>query len=98
MNTNIRFISLKLFLMFVSLYLLITSPINIFDTDASQARYLVTESLVQKFDLSIPSGLGVKGVDGRDYSWYGLGQSVLAIPFYIFGKAIGDPANGVSIM
>jgi len=98
MNAVTRAISFNLFIFFVSVYLLSTSPINISDTDVSQARYLVTRSIVEEFDLSIPSGLGVKGVDGRDYSWHGLGQSILAIPFYIIGKYISAPENAVSIM
>jgi hypothetical protein len=70
----------------------------LYDTDASTARYEVTKSLVERFDLSIPDGLGFKGVDGREYSWYGLGQSLLAVPFYIFGKTISTPESAVSMM
>src|SRR4030042_3137685 len=98
MNKELRVIIIRLFIFFVSIYLLSTSPTNIVDTDASQARFLVTRSIVEEFDLSIPSGLGVRGADGRDYSWYGLGQSVLGIPFYIFGQYIGNTENAVSIM
>ncbi|OGH05897.1 MAG: hypothetical protein A2W22_02540 [Candidatus Levybacteria bacterium RBG_16_35_11] len=98
MGASVRFITLKLFIFFVCVYLLSTSPINIFDTDASMARYYLTRSIVERFDLSIPADFGIKGIDGRDYSWYGLGQSVLAIPFYLLGKYLSDPANAVSIM
>src|SRR4030067_1154348 len=98
MNVKVGFISFNFFMFFVAIYLLSTSPNNAIDTDASQARFLVTKSIVERFDLSIPDGLGIKGVDGRDYSWYGLGQSVLAIPFYIAGKYIGTPENAFSIM
>jgi hypothetical protein len=98
MNTKIRFLSLNLFICFVCIYLLSSSHSNAVDTDASKARYLVTESIVERSDLAIPDSLGIKGVDGRDYSWYGLGQSILAIPFYIIGKYVGTPENAVSIM
>jgi hypothetical protein len=96
MDAGVRFITFKLFIFFVCVYLLSTSPLNIFDTDASQARYFLTSSIVERFDLSIPADFGIKGIDGRDYSWYGLGQSVLAIPFFI-SKYLSDPANAVSI-
>jgi hypothetical protein len=98
MNVKVGFISFNFFMFLVAVYLLSTSPNNAIDTDASQARYLVTKSIVERLDPSIPDGLGIKGVDRRDYSWYGLGQSVLAIPFYIVGKYIGTPENAFSIM
>jgi len=66
----------------------------VYDSDVSSARYQVTKSLVENFDLSIYSG--VKGHDGRDYSWFGLGHSLLAVPFYIIGKYTGTPENTVS--
>jgi uncharacterized membrane protein len=50
----------------------------------------VTQTIVERFDLSIPDGQGIKGADGRDYSWFGIGLSVLAIPFYIIGKYISS--------
>jgi hypothetical protein len=92
------FISLNLFLFFISIYWLTSSDIMLYDTDASIARYEVTKSIVERFDLSIPEGIGFKGNDGREYSWYGLGQSLLAVPFYIIGKTIGTPESAVSMM
>ncbi len=97
-NIKVGFISFNCFMFFVAVYLLSASPNNAIDTDASRARYEVTRSIVEEFDLSIPSGLGIRGIDGRDYSWYGLGQSVLAIPFYILGKYINTPENAVSLI
>lgn len=98
-NKMLRFIAFNLFAFFVSVYLFSAFGNNICETDASQARYLVTRSIVEKFDLSIPDGLGVRGADGRDYSWFGIGYSALAIPFYFAGKlASVNPENVVSIM
>lgn len=99
MNAVVKYIAFNLFAFFVSVYLFSASGNNICETDASQARYLVTRSIVEKFDLSIPDGLGVRGADGRDYSWFGIGYSALAIPFYFAGKlASVNPENVVSIM
>jgi len=95
---TVWFISLNLFLFFTAIYLLTSSYTSVYDTDASNARYQVTKSIVERFDLSMPTGMGVKGIDGRDYSWFGLGNSLLAVPFYIIGKYLGTPENAVSIM
>ena len=97
-NRKVRYLAFNLFVFFISVYLFTASGFNFFQTDASRARYEVTKSIVERGDLSIPEGLGFKGVDGRDYSWYGLGQSLLMVPFYIIGKAIGTPENTVSMM
>jgi 4-amino-4-deoxy-L-arabinose transferase-like glycosyltransferase len=91
----VRFIALNLLLFFVLTYWLSSSDTIIYDTDA---RYEVTKSIVERADLSIPDDFGIRGADGRVYSWFGLGGSVLAIPFYIMGKYIGTPAIAVSLM
>ena len=95
---TVWFISLNLFLFFTAIYLLTSSYTSVYDTDASQARYEVTRSIVENFELSIPKGMGVKGIDGRDYSWFGVGSSAIAVPFYIFGSFAGSPDYAVSIM
>jgi hypothetical protein len=77
---------------------LTSSYSTVYETDASNARYQVTKSIVERYDLSIPPENGVKGVDGRDYSWFGLGSSLLAVPFYVIGKYFNTPENTVSIM
>ena len=59
--------------------------------DQGALRYEVTAGIVEKHDLAISNGHGVQGKDGRYYSYYGLGWSVLAVPFYMVGKFIGDP-------
>jgi 4-amino-4-deoxy-L-arabinose transferase-like glycosyltransferase len=92
------FIALYLFVLFFSIYVLTCSDMMLYDTDASAARYEVTKSLVERFDFSVPDGLGFKGTDGSEYSWYGLGQSLVAVPFYILGKAIGTPEDAVTLM
>jgi 4-amino-4-deoxy-L-arabinose transferase-like glycosyltransferase len=94
-----RLIAYYLFGLFVSLYLLTSAGDIVLDSDSSRARYEVTKSIVERFDLSIPHGLGIKGHDGRDYSWYGLGYSVLSVPFYGIGKSAGiNPEKTVSIL
>jgi hypothetical protein len=56
-------------------------------------RLEVLESVFDRLDLNIRAGLGVVGVDGRDYSWFGLGSVLLSLPFYALARAIGMPPN-----
>lgn len=62
--------------------------------------YLVAESIVTRGELSIDPSLvqnGAYGPDGKFYSGAGIGQPLLAIPFYLAGHAaaslfsIGEP-------
>jgi len=77
-------------IIFVFSVYMITASIPQFRlTDQSVVRYEVTAGIVEKHDLAISSGHGVQGKDGRYYSYYGLGWSVLAVPFYMVGKFIG---------
>jgi 4-amino-4-deoxy-L-arabinose transferase-like glycosyltransferase len=92
-----RALLLYLFLFFVSLYLLTSSGGAVYDSDQSMVRYETTRAIVERFDLSVP-GQGIRGIDGRDYSWYGIGQPLMAIPFYAAGKFTGFPQAAVSIM
>ena len=78
-------IALNLFIFVFSVYMLTGSP-QIHLIDQGALRYEVTAGIVEKHDLSVSNGFGVKGKDGRYYSYYGLGWSVLAVPFYILGK------------
>jgi 4-amino-4-deoxy-L-arabinose transferase-like glycosyltransferase len=94
---TVRFIAFKLFGFFVAVYIL-TSGFNFYGTDAGQLRIEVARSIIERFDLSIPDGIGIKGTDGREYSWVGIGSALLAVPFFIAGKLIGSPENAVSIM
>jgi len=91
-------IVLCLFLFYFSIYFLTASGKNFYNTDASNLRLQVVKSIVERSDITVPQGTGVKGADGRDYSWVGIGSALLAIPFYMLGEAIGDPKNAVAIM
>lgn len=55
--------------------------------------FRVTQSLWEEGDLSIRQlgGTGfatMRGTDGQEYAQYGVGQAILALPFYGFGKMI----------
>ena len=58
--------------------------IDFYDGDA---RFFVTERLVYP---STPEehGYTVQGANGHWYTWYGYGQPVLAIPFYLIGRTL----------
>lgn len=79
----------SIFILFTTVYFLTSSEGYFFHADASYLRFEVAESIVNRLDLSIPEGLGVKGIDGRDYSWIGLGSALLAVPLLITGKFLG---------
>jgi hypothetical protein len=97
---KIRQIAIYLFSFVTIIYLLSLSLPNIYSVDQYYQRYEVTRSIVENFDISIPySKEGIKGIDDRTYSLYGLGWSILAVPFYIAGKFIGrSPQNFVSML
>jgi hypothetical protein len=100
-SEKVRQIAIYVFSFVTVIYLLSVSLPNIYSVDQYYQRYEVTRSIVENFDVSIPDSNGgvIKGIDGRTYSLYGLGWSVLSIPFYIAGKFIGrSPQNLVSIM
>jgi len=98
-NETVRLIIFYLFTFFIAVYFLSTSIRNFYNTEASQLRFQVTKSIVERFDLSVPEGTGMRGSDGREYSWLGVGSAILAVPFYIAGKLIGGtPENAVSVM
>jgi len=97
---KVTLISIYLFIFVVSTYMISISWPNVNIVDQYYQRYEMTKSIVQRFDLSIPEGYGIKGIDGKDYSLYGLGWSALAVPFYIIGDyyMVGGTENFVTIM
>ena len=84
----VRYISINLFAFFVSIYLLSASGPNFYNSEAGELRLQVAQSIVEKYDLSIPEDIAVRGADGRYYSWMGIGSALLAVPFYVIGKLI----------
>ena len=80
--------------MFASLYL-ITAPGRMWSTDG-WTRYQVPVGLVDYGWPSVPPDqhLGaswiVRGLDGKSYAYYGLGQSLAFVPLVAFGKAISQ--------
>lgn len=92
-------IAVYLFIFFVAIYVLTTSVLNVHQFDVSIMRSEVVESIIERFDLAVPNGTGVEGIDGRDYSWFGLGSALLYLPFCIMAKIAGVPiAVVVSIL
>ena len=84
---TVRFIGLNLFIFFSAIYLLTYSgPSNV---DTNRMRMEVARSLVERGDAAVPGGTGIRGVDGRDYSWFGIGSVLMALPVHIIGKFSG---------
>jgi hypothetical protein len=80
---------LGLYLLFCSIYLMSGSG-HFWSTD-HVAVYLTTQSLVENHNLAIkPINNTVIGPDGRAYAVFGLGQSILSIPFYLLGTFVDD--------
>jgi hypothetical protein len=68
-------------------------------SDAARMRVEVARSIIERLDLNVPSGMGMIGSDGREYSWFGIGSVVLFIPIFILGKLAGlPPEDVVSVM
>lgn len=84
-----RGIAFYLFLFLFAIYLFTAQDNNVYFSDQQQVRFDTTLSIVERGELSVPDGTGVKGNNGKDYSWYGIGQPILAIPFYTIGKPLG---------
>lgn len=80
-----------LFVFFFAVYGLTCSVLNMNLFDVSIMRSEVLEAIFARFDLNVPAGSGVIGVDGRDYSWFGLGSVLLYLPFYALAKISAIP-------
>jgi hypothetical protein len=79
-----RIIAIWLGLLFLSFYIL-SAQGSIQSLDGT-IMYELTQSLVEKQSAAIDNPAGIRGVDGRLYSKYGLGQSLAAIPLYLAGR------------
>ncbi|MBI1922563.1 MAG: glycosyltransferase family 39 protein [Geobacter sp.] len=92
-----RYIVMNLFIFFIAVYLItLSGPLF---SDVGILRIEVAKSIIERLDLTVPADMGIKGADGRYYSWFGIGSVVAAAPFYLLGKFTGiPPANVVAIM
>ncbi|HNT33494.1 MAG TPA: hypothetical protein PKH07_00675, partial [bacterium] len=78
-----------IFLFALSLYVF-TMGGRIYSPDC-EIMFRTTESIVERFETSIEPLMGFatrQSADGREYAQYGIAQSVLAVPFYLAGKAL----------
>ena len=95
-------LGVNLFLLLFSIYALTSSGNTTDVTDDGMLRYAVTESLVRECSFTLPDEMGrhwgVRGLDGRFYTHHGIGQSIVAIPFYWAGLFIGNPKFLISLI
>ena len=77
---------LALFLFFFSVYVL-TGQGSIQSADG-KIMFLLTQAMVENHSVSFSEIVSLSDTPGPQYSKYGLGISVLAIPFYLFGKLL----------
>ena len=75
-----------LFLFFFSVYVL-TGQGSIQSADG-KIMFLLTQAMVENHSVSFSEIVSLSDTPGPQYSKYGLGMSVLAIPFYLFGKLL----------
>jgi hypothetical protein len=98
-NKKVGFIASNLFLCIFATYLLTASGPNFYNTDAAELRLHVVTSIVESADLTVSKKIGIRGADGRYYSWFGIGSVLLSVPFSFTGKIIGVPMkNAVSVV
>src|SRR5438132_10767766 len=93
--TSTRKLATNVLILLISVYTLTSSGNAVDVTDDGMVRYAVTQSLVERGAPDLPADFGarwgIKGQDGHYYTKYGLGQSLLAIPFFLVGKWLGNP-------
>ncbi len=69
-----------------ALLLVVPGTLSGFD---GQSMFGVTRSIVEHWDVTVHDAvIGVPGLGGRYYSKFGPGQSLLAIPLYLIGRAL----------
>lgn len=79
-------IHLTLFLFFFSVYAL-TGQGSIQSADG-KIMFLLTQAMVENHSVSFSEMVSLQDTPGPQYSKYGLGMSILAVPFYLFGKLL----------
>lgn len=98
-NTDVNSIAFKVYILFFSIYFLTNSAFAPTYIDVGHLRMEVARSIVERFDISVPTGLGIQGIDGKEYSWFPIGSVLLSLPFYLAGKLCGVPSEKfVSVM
>jgi hypothetical protein len=97
-----RQLAVNLFLLLASVYFLTSSGNTVDVTDDGIVRFAITQGLVERRAIDLPPDIGrrfgVLGPDGNYYTNHGIGQSVLAIPFYWAGNRVGNAKFLVSMM
>jgi Dolichyl-phosphate-mannose-protein mannosyltransferase len=95
-------VATNLFLLLVSIYVLTSSGNTVDVTEDSIVRQAVTEDLVAHGSFAMREEMGrhwgLRGVDGRYYTNHGLGQSLLAVPFFVAGSLVGNAKFAVSLL
>ena len=79
---------LWVFFFFLSVYLL-TGQGSIQSADG-KIMYLLTQSMVEQQSLSFSEQVSLGDPEGEKFSKYGIGMSLLAVPFYLAGKALSQ--------
>ncbi len=88
-----------IFVFFTAIYLLLSSGVNLQQSDVGYSRMEVARSIVERLDLNVPAGTGIVGVDGKDYSLFGIGSVLLSFPLYLLAEIAGvPPSNVMSLM
>jgi hypothetical protein len=81
--------AIVVFLSFLCLYLL-TLGGHLYSPD-EELMFRTAQSLARRGDLAIEPLAGFaskRGIDGREYAQYGIGQPLLSVPFYYFGSLL----------
>jgi len=90
-NSDIKLIAFNVYIFFFIIYFLTNTGFAPTYIDAGHLKIEVARSIVERFDLSVPTGVGIKGADGREYSWFPIGSVLLSLPFFLAGKLCGVP-------
>ncbi|MEW5980594.1 MAG: hypothetical protein AB1898_32845 [Acidobacteriota bacterium] len=98
----VRKLSIHLFLIVSTVYVLTTSGAVPYVTLDGMVRLEVVQKIVSEFRLDVPSrfgaGFAVRGADGRYYDPHEPGYAVCSVPFFVIGRWLGDPKFFLSLI
>ncbi len=95
-------VGLYLFLIIFLVYLLTTSGTTIYVTLDGLVRLEVIKSITSTLTADVPAkygaGFALQGREGRFYDPHEVGHTLLSIPFFVVGQALGNPQFFLSLM
>ena len=97
-----RRVSLYLFVLVFSVYLLTTLGTTTFVTLDGVVRLEVVKKFTSELRFDVPAkfgaGFALRGADGKFFDPHELGHALFSVPFYIAGQTAGNPKFFLSLL